>query len=120
MHTLFVYGSLMSDQVSAHLMRGATLLGPARTAPCFTLHRVDWYPALADGGATAVRGEVYRVPPALMAELDGYEGPEYRRIEIPLSAGPVERAEAYLMPAHAAAGLPIVPSGDWRDRPADT
>lgn len=116
MHTLFVYGTLMSGEVSGHRMDGAERLGPARTAPRFTLHRVDWYPAMADGGATAVVGEVYRVPPTLMAALDAYEGPEYRRVVIELEVGPVERAEAYVIPAALAAGLRPIPSGDWRQR----
>lgn len=115
-HTLFVYGTLMSGEASHHLMAGADLLGPARTAPRYTLHRVQWYPALADGGAMAVHGEVYRVPPALMARLDDYEGPGYQRIVIPLSDGPVERAEAYVMPSAMASALAVMPSGDWRRR----
>jgi len=41
-HLLFVYGTLMSDQVSGHLMAGADCLGPARSAPRFTLHALDW------------------------------------------------------------------------------
>jgi len=71
---------------------------------------------MADGGSTAIVGEVYRVPPAMMIELDRYEGPEYRRIEIALDAGPAAVAEAYVMPAAVAAGRPIIASGDWRDR----
>lgn len=115
-HTLFVYGTLMRGERSAHLMDGAERLGPARTAPRFTLHRVEWYPGMASGGATAVRGEVYRVPSALMAELDIYEGPEYARVEIPLDEGPVPSAEAYVMTPEAAAGLAVIASGDWRRR----
>lgn len=113
MHTLFVYGTLMRGELSHHLLRGAERVGPATTAPRFTLHVVDWYPGMADGGTTAVRGELYRVPPALMAALDAYEGPDYARIEIPLSDG---FAEAYVMSASMASSLPVIPSGDWRDR----
>lgn len=118
MHTLFVYGTLMSGEASAERLRGAERLGPARTVPRFTLYRVDWYPAMADGGETAVVGEVYRVPPALMGALDAYEGPEYRRVVVELSEGPVVRAEAYVMPAGSTGGLRVMPSGDWRRREA--
>lgn len=116
MHTLFVYGTLMRGERAGHYMAAAEWLGPARTEARFTLHMVQWYPGMASGGRTAVIGEVYRVPPDLMAELDAYEGPEYTRMSVPLAEGPVASAEAYVMSPQAAELLAVIPSGDWRVR----
>lgn len=111
---LFIYGSLLRGEVSAHRMAGATYVGSARTRPLYTLHRVDWYPALATGGVTAVAGELYRVPPAVLAALDAYEGDDYALVEVELDDG--TRAESYVMASEVAHGLAVIPSGDWRRR----
>lgn len=113
MRTLFTYGTLMRGEVAHHLMGGATFVREATTAPRFTLHSCGRYPALAADGITAVRGEVFHVPDALFESLDAYESDDYDRIVIALDDG---EAEAYVMPAHHSAGLPIIPSGDWRAR----
>lgn len=111
---LFIYGTLLRGQVSAHRMAGAEYVGPAVTAPRYTLHRVTWYPALAAGGATAVAGELYRVPDGMIAALDAYEGTEYTRVAVELADGTT--AEAYVMAAERAALLDVIASGDWRLR----
>lgn len=111
---LFVYGTLLRGERGAQLMAGAEWIGPAVTAPVFTLHRVEWYPALARGGATAVQGELYRVPAAVLAALDDYEGEDYARVEVALADGTV--AEAYVMHAARVVGLEVIASGDWRRR----
>lgn len=116
MHILFVYGTLMRGERAHHLLADATLLGPARTAPHFTLHTRPRYPALAADGQTGVLGELYRVSPAAMAQLDAYESDDYDRVEIELEEGPCAVAEAYVMPARLVRDLPIIASGDWRDR----
>lgn len=111
---LFIYGTLLRGEVGAHRMAGAEYVGPARTRPRYTLHRVDWYPALALDGDTAVAGELYRVPPALLAALDAYEGDGYALVEVELDDG--RRAGAYAMSTEVAHAFEVIPSGDWRRR----
>ena len=68
---LFVVGAHLSGQPLNHqlVQAGATLSGPARTAPSYRLHALGTTPPkpglvrVADGGA-AIEGEVWRVPAA--------------------------------------------------------
>jgi gamma-glutamylaminecyclotransferase len=114
--TLFVYGSLLRGEINHGRLAGASFLREARTEPAFDLVDLGPYPALVRGGRTAVLGELYAVPPALLAALDAFEGhPDtYRRSRIHLDDG--RRVDAYLCPPALAAGLPRVPGGSWRDR----
>ncbi|MCA9542465.1 MAG: gamma-glutamylcyclotransferase, partial [Myxococcales bacterium] len=98
MPVVFVYGTLRRGEVSHHLLRGARFVDTTRTAPCFTLYQIDWYPALVARGQTSVVGELYVVDEALLARLDEYEGcPEsYARPLIPLVCS--RAAEGYVMP----------------------
>lgn len=68
------------------------------------------------GGSLAVSGELYVVSTARRSALDAFEGhPDlYRRSPIRLDDG--ERAEAYLLSADRAAGLPRIAGGSWRGR----
>jgi gamma-glutamylaminecyclotransferase len=86
---LFVYGSLKSGYENAHLLAGATLLGPARTAPGYRLIRYcDGYPGLVPAlhSESSVKGELYAVDAARLGELDAFEECPalYRRASIEL------------------------------------
>ena len=79
------------------------------------LYRVDWYPGLVmDLAGDEIHGEVYSVLPGQLAELDDFEGQEYRRIRatvktpygVPMKAWIWE----WLMPTDE--GQRIT-SGDW-------
>jgi len=115
---LFVYGSLMVGQPSAHLLAGAAFIGPAATTAGYTLLALPpGYPGLRPGGATSVRGELFTVGPALLERLDAFEGhPDlFGRGQVHLVGGAT--AVAYLMsPATAETYrlAPVVPHGDWR------
>lgn len=120
---LFVYGSLLRGEDNHHVMRGARLLGAARTAARYTLVDLGPYPAMVAGGATAIAGELYVVGAELLAELDAFEGhpDEYVRSAVELEVAPrrprraaASSIEAYLLPVHRASGFPAVASGDWR------
>ena len=84
----------------------------------------DWsdlgpYPAVLEGGTTAVRGEVYEVDEERMAWLDAFEGhPEvYRRATVLLADG--QQALAYLLEQKTLAeGCPEVEGGDWSEHRA--
>ena len=76
---VFVYGTLRRGgsnhfrMANAEFVTTATLHG--------RLYRIDWYPALVlDPAGDEIQGEVFDVPPEQMAELDAFEGMEYRRI----------------------------------------
>ncbi|WP_141620702.1 gamma-glutamylcyclotransferase [Myxococcus sp. AB036A] len=111
---VFVYGTLLSGEPNHRLLRGARLIGPARTRPRFTLHDYGPFPALASGGKHAVEGEVYEVDAPMLAALDRLEGHPrfYRRTPITLDEG--ARVEAYLFPKARLAGCPAIESGSWR------
>ena len=112
---LFVYGSLRRGQPAHARLRGAKLVAFARTEPRFTLVDMGSYPALLEGGETAVCGEIYEIDPALLAELDRYEeAPELYVRRTALVEG--HEVFVYLLPAEHARGLPRVPGGDWCNR----
>ncbi|MEZ4297112.1 MAG: gamma-glutamylcyclotransferase family protein, partial [Polyangiaceae bacterium] len=123
---LFVYGSLLRGEDNHAVLTGARFVATARTAPRYTLVDLGPYPALVLGGDTAVSGELFEVSPALLAELDDFEGhPDfYVRSPVDLSPAsvpaslpplpPHSSAQAYLLPPERAAGYATLPSGDWR------
>jgi gamma-glutamylcyclotransferase (GGCT)/AIG2-like uncharacterized protein YtfP len=55
------------------LLDGAGALGPAKTKPAYDLFDLGPYPALVDGGATAVVGEVVEVTVPMLAAIDLHE-----------------------------------------------
>ena len=69
---IFVYGSLKSGRSAHHLLAGAERQSDG-WLDGVRLGRFEGYPMLWSG-AQAINGEVYRVDPALMAQLDAYEG----------------------------------------------
>jgi gamma-glutamylaminecyclotransferase len=111
---LFVYGSLLRGGKHHGLLREAALIGLGRTPPAYRLVDLGPYPGMLAEGATAVAGEVYRVPERTLSELDRLEEhPEtYVRSTIRLSDG--REVVTYLLRARLAAGRPEVASGDWR------
>lgn len=115
MHRVFVYGSLKRGFRHHDQLAGARFVREARTAPHYALVVDGDYPALVEGGATSVAGEVFDVSAAHLAELDGFEEvPDlYVRAEIELDDG--ERVLAYLLPAGRARDVRVIASGVWRE-----
>jgi gamma-glutamylaminecyclotransferase len=113
---LFVYGTLMRGE-GAHALLGpsARFIAEAHTEPCFTLVDMGEYPALVEGGTTAVCGELYEIDAALLPALDRYEdAPEmYERRFLDVGGG---TAIAYLLRSELAVGVGSIASGDWRRR----
>jgi len=112
---LFVYGTLLSGERHHPLLAEAEPGGPARTAAAFDFVDCGGFPAIVPGGTTAIAGEVYAVDGATLAAIDRLEDHPhfYRRTAICLADGRL--VEAYLLDRDRAAGLPRLPSGDWRD-----
>lgn len=116
---LFVYGTLMRGEHHHATLAGAHFVASARSEPRYTLHLVDYYPALSAGGSDAVSGELYEVDARTLAELDTLEDVPslYLRAPLRLSDGGV--ADAYVLPRERLpAGAPAIPGGDFRSLPA--
>lgn len=113
---VFVYGSLLSGEPNHRVLASARRIGEARTAPGFALHDLGAYPAMIEGGAHAVAGEVYEVDAKTLARLDILEGHPryYRRAAITLADG--SSAETYLLTPAQVEGRPLIASGNWRGR----
>lgn len=104
---LFVYGTLKHGGSNHGWLEGQTFLGPARTAPGFTLYSLGDYPGLVADASDreGVTGELWLVDAACLARLDAFEGvPEglYAREQVRLAAFPpaasaadAARAQAY-------------------------
>ena len=116
-HQVFVYGTLLRGEVNHHLLSGARLLGPHRTAPCFTLFILGAYPGAVRTGTAALVGEVFRLDTAGLQRLDRLE--EYPRLYArrPLPS-PYGRAWIYLYRG-CLRDRPVLPGGDWRALVAD-
>jgi gamma-glutamylcyclotransferase (GGCT)/AIG2-like uncharacterized protein YtfP len=71
---------------------GAPFLGAVITEPAYRVVRQGGYPALVAGSA-GVHGELYAVDAPLLASLDAFEGPGYRRAPVLLEDG--THADAY-------------------------
>lgn len=104
---LFVYGTLKRGGSNHGWLEGQIVLGPASTAPGFTLYSLGKYPGLVADAADrdGVVGELWSVDAACLARLDAFEGvPEglyvrerARLAEIPpgVSATDAGHAELY-------------------------
>jgi gamma-glutamylaminecyclotransferase len=75
--TVFVYGTLKRGCRNHSAMRGAEFFREAETEPAYLLVNCGAYPGLihAKAGNTglSIRGELYRVDQARLAELDRFE-----------------------------------------------
>lgn len=76
---VFVYGTLRSGGSNAFRMASGKKLADATVRG--RLYHIDWYPGLVlDPAAGPVAGELHEMPAPAMAELDAFEGTEYRRV----------------------------------------
>jgi gamma-glutamylaminecyclotransferase len=75
---LFVYGTLRLGESNHRLLARSRLLGLYTTPACYTMYDLGGYPGVLPEGSTAVAGEVYRIIPALMRDLDRLE--DYPRL----------------------------------------
>jgi gamma-glutamylaminecyclotransferase len=113
-HLVFVYGTLMRDEINHRLLATARFVAEAHTEPGFDLFDLGHFPAMSAGGQTVVRGEIYAVDDQTLVRLDRLEGhPEfYQRTPIRLASG--QEVQTYLMGGARMRRRPAIPSGDWR------
>jgi len=115
---LFVYGRLLSGERSHGRLGAAEKVGEARTEAIFHLVDLGPYPAMVIDGTTAVAGELYRIDPTLLRELDVFEQVPllFKRVRVPLEGGSL--ADAYVMDPDQVRGKRRIAHGDWRKRMA--
>jgi gamma-glutamylcyclotransferase (GGCT)/AIG2-like uncharacterized protein YtfP len=113
-HLVFVYGTLMRDEINHDLLIRARFVADARTEPCFELFDLGPFPAMSAGGQMVVLGELYAVDDATLARLDRLEGHPtlYQRTQIQLDDG--QEVQAYLMDRARMRGRVLIALGDWR------
>jgi gamma-glutamylaminecyclotransferase len=118
---LFVYGTLKRGGRGNRLLVGQQFLGEATTEPRYRLYDLGTYPGLVkdEANGLAVKGELWAVDDACLAELDDYEyAPElYARepVAIPGRADAVETfiySKAIPPKARSAASWPFPAAGE--------
>jgi gamma-glutamylcyclotransferase (GGCT)/AIG2-like uncharacterized protein YtfP len=93
---LFVYGTLKRGGRGNRWLANQRYIGEAVTEQRYRLYDLGTYPGLVkdDVNGLAVKGELWEVDDACLAELDDYEyAPELytrERVAVPGVAGPVE------------------------------
>ena len=117
---VFVYGTLRAGGSNdiARLRPAAHFVGPAEIAG--TLYHLGAYPGATLGGSGRLQGEVYRIEPALEAQLDlleevmpNDEG-EYRKRQLAVRVGDrLLDCLVYEIHSRRIVGRPVIVSGDW-------
>lgn len=110
---LFVYGTLRLGEVNHRQLAGALFRAVVATAPAYELVDMGGYPALLEGGSTAVRGELYEIDPSHLTMLDLFEDVPLLYDRKTVRLGAVD-AETYIMRRDVAGAAPRIESGDWR------
>jgi gamma-glutamylcyclotransferase (GGCT)/AIG2-like uncharacterized protein YtfP len=109
---LFVYGTLRRGEPNHRELGRARFVAQARTAPVYELVDLGSYPALLEGGETAVHGELYEVDESWVGHVDAFEEAPalYDRKPVRLEG---DAAHAYVMRRDVAGPAPRIESGDW-------
>ena len=112
---LFVYGTLRSGAENHAELNGARYAGSARTDAAYELVDFGAYPALVEGGSTAIEGELYEVDDAILQRLDVFEDVPvlYERKLVSMALDAMHPVEAYVMRRERARRVPRIASGDW-------
>ncbi len=115
-YRLFVCDTLLEGEKDHDLLAGATLLGPAKTAPEYELVDLGAYGAIVGGGASPIAGEVYLIDRKSLLALDvKREVPLlFQRTLVRISND--ADAHAYVMMPDQVRGRRRLHSADWRGR----
>ncbi len=110
---IFVYGTLRRGGSNHCRMDGSTHITHATVKG--KLYQVDWYPGLVlDAKGSTIEGEIYSVPHSMIADLDQYEGPEYRRIQHQATNQAGQTFDVWVWEwKQSTDGLELIPDGDW-------
>jgi gamma-glutamylcyclotransferase (GGCT)/AIG2-like uncharacterized protein YtfP len=114
---VFTYGTLLRGEPNHRLLATSKFIGEATTKAEYTMVDCGYYPAILEGGKTAVKGEVFEVDERTLERLDYLEGVPslYIRKTITLDDG--TEAEVYILNSSRTetADLTEIESGDWLD-----
>ena len=85
---------------------------------CGVMYLIDWYPAiiLTKNSESKVFGEIYTIDEKTLAELDEYEGQEYRRVSVLAEDVHGEKHQTWIWEAREVPDRPVILSGDWLQR----
>jgi gamma-glutamylcyclotransferase (GGCT)/AIG2-like uncharacterized protein YtfP len=110
----FLYGTLQSGESNHHVLKDARFIKQVLTLPSFELIDLGEYPALVEGGRTAIEGELWEISGEQLTVLDRFEGVPhlYRRVTVELEDR--TRAEAYVWAGDHSADLPRISGGSWK------
>ena len=110
---LFVYGTLCRGEPNHRVLGKARFVAHVRTAPFYDLVDLGHFPALLEGGSTAVHGELYEVDESWVGHVDAFEDVPvlYDRKPVRLEG---RAAIGYVMRPEVAGAAPRIASGDWR------
>jgi gamma-glutamylcyclotransferase (GGCT)/AIG2-like uncharacterized protein YtfP len=113
-HLLFAYGTLRRGEPNSHLLQQAEACGSHLTAPRYTMYNLGDYPGVIEGGSSAISGEVYRINPQQLEQLDLLEEYPtlYGRKQIPTPWG---LAWIYLYNDRVDRAQ-VIACGDWTRR----
>ena len=113
---LFVYDTMLSGEPEHPMLRGAVLVGAARTEAAFQLVDLGAYGGLVPGGSAAVVGEVYAIDRVTRAALDiQREVPIlFQRSAVRLEDGGL--ADAYVLAPDQVRARRRIASANWRTR----
>lgn len=119
---LFVNGTLMRGLPLHRNLAGAEFLGACRTAAAYRVYSIgDVHPGMfqVGEGGVSVAGELYRVPPEVLRQVEDSEPPHLYRGPVVLENGRV--VQGILYPRALAEGVhrDISAYGDWRTYLAD-
>jgi gamma-glutamylaminecyclotransferase len=111
---IFVYGTLRRGECNHAQLGRSRFVRSVTTAPRYQLVDLGSYPALLEGGDTAVHGELYEVDDEHLPQLDAFEDVPslYERKRLELNV-PGVGALGYVMRAETAGDARVIASGDW-------
>ncbi len=112
MNKVFVYGTLKTGQGNHWIIEGCK--GMRGMAPGMSMHAGTAFP-FAMRGDGVIKGELYEVDDAKLAELDRLEGHPrfYHRERTAVYDEDFKRHEAWIYLNAKAGDYPKVKSGDW-------
>ena len=105
---LFIYGSLKRGHLNHHRIADQEYLGDAITEPHYRIIAIGKYGGLIrdEANGTAVKGELWAVTPAALANLDAFEGGEGDWIRGPVAICEGGQVQAYLWTGPVPAEVP--------------
>ncbi len=119
-HLVFVYGTLRIGQRNDINLKTPPPLFVGMAKVKGQLYSRGWYPGIRLGGEQWVQGEVYDIPPALLAQLDELEeiapvpSGEYQRVRTEVACGEHKLVcEIYELTTEFATRSQLLAQGNW-------